>query len=114
MRCLSRFFAHCLTHVGFAECINVFRLDTGKPVVLPRSEITTTVQLVTPPDELGGFIVYKVRLILVNCILPYSSVQPPNRILTRPTNTLKPAMVQVGGATTRAHDLAMVEYLLSN
>ena len=49
-----------------------------------------------PPDELGGFIVYKVRLILVNCLLPYSSIQPPNRILARPTNTLKHRVLPAG------------------
>lgn len=42
-----------------------------------------------PADESRNLVVYKVRPILVNRFLPYSSIQPSIPIPTRPTNTLK-------------------------
>jgi len=78
-----------LTHVGVAECINIFRLDTKKPDSLLQSNFTTPIPHIMPADDSHSLIIYKVRPVLVNRFLPYSSIQPLNSIPLKPANTLK-------------------------
>ncbi len=71
---------------AFAGCINKFRLDIWKPVVLPQNKLDTAFLLLMPADEQPTSILQEVRRILVNPFLPCSSIRSLNNIIpAKPT-----------------------------